>query len=90
MPCGHDIGVFSESKHSFAHFEDSSHNHDSETENRCNPFCGCQCSATSLNLPLSSLIQNREEIFSPKDYPNYFFNYSFDYKEIIWHPPSHS
>jgi predicted aldo/keto reductase-like oxidoreductase len=88
MPCGDDMVVSYNNEHSISHVEDSSHNHDSESDDGCTPFCICQCCGTSIDLPLYSLIYSKKKAKNSQHYPNYISNYSFDFKGGVWHPPS--
>jgi hypothetical protein len=88
MPCGDDMVVSYNNEHSISHIEDNSHNHDSESENDCSPFCICQCSGVAIFLPLSTLKYSMNKSDNFKYYPNYNFSYSFDFKEGVWHPPT--
>jgi hypothetical protein len=88
MPCGDDMVVSNNNEYSISHVEDSSHNHDSESEDNCSPFCICQCCGSPINLPLNDLISSNKKAENSNLYPNYIFNYSFDFKGGVWHPPS--
>lgn len=66
------------------------HNH-SDLQDDCTPFCTCACCGMIMTVPSESdgdasfPISNHTAIRSL-----YTFDYFFDFKEGIWHPPTFS
>jgi hypothetical protein len=70
-------------------FTEHDHN-DSEHQDDCTPFCTCACCGSIVTLPpAQSILETKIE--TSADYLfHYALDYSFDYCEGIWHPPSFS
>jgi hypothetical protein len=88
VPCSDDIAIQPNGDCSISSIENHSHNHESETEDSCTPFCICQCCGSSILPPLYAFIDSNKKAENSKYYPNYVSNYSFDFKGGVWHPPS--
>ena len=61
----------------------------SDHQDDCTPFCVCACCGINLTLPSADDV----DMSTPMGHhivikSLYSFDYSFDYKEGIWHPPT--
>ena len=63
------------------------HNH-SDQKDDCTPFCICVCCGSLIALPSLQPFLNERVAISAESLSRYTFDYSFDYSEGIWHPPS--
>ena len=88
MPC--TDGMLQTSNHSGAELTTVEHNHNhSDHQDDCPPFCVCACCGINLTLPSADDV----DMSTPMGHhivikSLYSFDYSFDYKEGIWHPPT--
>lgn len=64
------------------------HNHSDHENDLCTPFCTCACCGSLITLPTPQLISDSKVIISTTYLFAYKFDYSFEYKEGIWHPPA--
>jgi len=87
VPCSDGI------QHSSNHFDkevlNAEHEHsDSDHQDDCTPFCTCACCGSIVTPPTTKSIVG-DKIETSTDYLfHYTFDYSFEFSEGIWHPPS--
>jgi len=61
----------------------------SDHQDDCTPFCVCVCCGINLTLPTGDDVDMTIPIADHIVIRSlYSFDYSFDYKEGIWHPPT--
>ncbi len=68
-----------------------SHDHSEDKGHDCTPFCNCQCCGVFYTAPefKDNSINTIDRLFYSIN-SNYTINYSYEFLENIWHPPSHS
>ncbi len=62
-------------------------NHSDHKDN-CSPFCVCDCCGTLITMPDILPFFDTGIVCSTTYLSFYTCNYSFDYDQGIWHPPS--
>ena len=88
MPCDDAIEYTIFQNESLIQFENHSHDHPQGEADGCTPFCICTCCGASVDIPsVTELIVIKKKDFAELC-SNYVLNYSFDFIEGIWHPPS--
>ena len=86
LGCSNDLSTNSIELQDINH---DNHSHDQEDDD-CTPFCTCICCGTIIDMPASnSIFLNNNDLASTFQF-NYFFNYSLDYLNTVWHPPTYS
>lgn len=88
MPCADSIEPNFGGYESISHVENESHNHSHEEEDKCPPFCLCQCCGTVMAFSPLFSIKDIETPSSISYTSLYSFNYSFNYSKGVWHPPT--
>jgi len=63
------------------------HSHDHEDDD-CTPFCTCICCGSLISMPITNIFfLGRIDLLSIYRF-DYSFNYSLDYSNTVWHPPT--
>jgi hypothetical protein len=87
VPCADSVQHSSESVGIEIASNEHDHNH-SDHSDICTPFCTCVCCGSVIALPKAESSIS-DKITTCTEYSfRYISNYSFDYSEGTWHPPS--
>lgn len=87
VPCSD--GMTQDSAHPNLEVSTDGHNHDhSDHQDDCTPFCTCVCCGSIVTLPFLQSLIGKNFALSTEYSSQYNCNYSFDYSEGVWHPPS--
>jgi hypothetical protein len=87
VPCSDSLGQHASKTETNLSVSQDNHDHSKHNDD-CTPFCSCACCGSIFNIPNSlALIEVRIAISNSYLFP-YNSDYSFDYSEGIWHPPS--
>jgi hypothetical protein len=89
MPCTDNINYGSLDSNN--EVSASSHDHnESGHEDECPPFCICSCCGSISTYSNIEIFSSKVVMVSKEYWSTYKFDYSFDYNEGIWHPPTAS